>query len=283
MELNKYYSGSCFELIKKLPDNFIDLIVTSPPYADIKSYGKKVNVLHPENYNNWLLPLLLESYRVLKPSGSFILNVGDRVVKKHRHTYALDLPGRVVRETRLSFYDRYFWYKTGIPNGSNKRVNNFIEYIYHFVKDVNKIKWDMDRVREEYAEISIKRMKSKMNVYKTKENGEKILSHQKKGKLNPKGKTPDCLFMFPNNSKMKGNKHPAPFSIDLPIWFIKALTDENDIVLDPFMGSGTTAEACIKLKRNFIGFELNDFYIKESIKRTDNLINKNKKIDSFFN
>jgi len=286
MELNKNYLGDCFELIKQLPENSVDLIITSPPYADIKSYGKQINVLHPNNYNNWLMPLIFDFFRVLKPSGSFILNVGDRVLNKHRHPYALDLPGIVARETRLSFYDRYFWYKPGMPNGSAKRVNNFMEFIFHFVKNVDRIKWDMDRVRETYAEISVKRMKSKMNIYETKDNGEKILSHQKTGKLNPKGKTPDCLFTFPNNSKMKGNKHPAPFSIDLPNWFIKALTDEGDLVLDPFMGSGTTAESSIRLNRNFIGFDLNEFYFEESNKRIEPFMKSSKKIskiDSFFN
>ena len=107
----------------------------------------------------------------------------------------------------------------------------------------------MDDVREEYKEISVKRYKSKMNFYKTNKDGIKERVAQKKRSLNPKGKTPEGLFKFPNNSKTRGNKHPAPFSLDLPLWFIKALTDENDIVLDPFMGSGTTAEAANDMNR----------------------------------
>jgi len=268
--LNKFNQGDCFELIKKLPNNSIDLIITSPPYADIKSYGKKVNVLHPDKYNDWLIPLMIQSYRVLKPSGSFIINIGDRVLKKHRHIYVLEFPIRVIKETSLSLYDRYLWHKPGIPNGSKKRLNNFIEFIYHFVKDVNKTKWNMDSVREKYKDISVKRYNSKMNFYETKEDGTKVRVAQKMRKLNPNGKTPDGLFNFPNNSKMKGSKHPAPFHPDLPEWFIKALTDENDVVLDPFMGSGSTAVAAIKTNRNWIGFELNTVYIKEANKRIEN-------------
>lgn len=259
--MNKIIQGDCFELIKELPDNSIDLILTSPPYADIKSYGKHVNILHPDNYVEWILPLFYEMYRVIKPSGSIIFNIGDKTFKKEKHIYVFDLICRIVRETDLQYYDRYFWNCPRLPNGSPKRLNNFVEYIFHFCKDKNSLNFNMDDVREEYKSNSIKRYKSKMNDYEVLDDGTKILKKQSKKSLNPKGKTPDGLFTFPNNSKTKGNKHPAPFSIDLPLWFITALTNKNDIVLDPFIGSGTTAEACVKLNRKYIGFELNETYI----------------------
>jgi site-specific DNA-methyltransferase (adenine-specific) len=261
MEENKIIYGDCFDLIKDIPDNYIDLIVTSPPYADIKSYGKNVNVLHPDRYNDWLMPLMVELYRVLKPTGSFIINIGDKVVKKIRHIYVFEFPVRVTRETNLLLYDRYFWSRNGIPNGNRKRLNNFIEFIFHFVKDVDRVKFNIDSVREKYKDSSFRRMKSSMNFYKIDENGVKVLDHQKKKKLNPNGKRPDGLFEFSTNSKMRGNKHPAPFHTDLPEWFIKALTDEGDIVLDPFIGSGSTARAAIKTNRRWIGFENNKAYI----------------------
>jgi len=276
--LNKVIQGDCLDLIQRLPLNSIDLIITSPPYADIKSYGKKINVLHPDNYNDWLMPLMVDSYRVLKPSGSFIINIGDKCHKKQRHVYALEFPVRVIKETDLKLYDRYFWHKPGIPNGSKKRLNNFTEFIYHFVKDENKLKWNMDNVREEYTQSSLTRIKSKIPQYETKEDGTKILVDRKIHSLNPKGKTPDGMFKFPSNSKMIGNKHPAPFSIDLPEWFIKALTDEGDNVLDPFMGSGTTAIVARRLKRNWIGFELNPVYVD----MTNERIGKQNKIYEFF-
>jgi len=273
MKYNEVLLGDCFDTIKTLDDESIDLIVTSPPYADIKSYGKQVNVLHPDNYNTWIMPLFIEMYRVLKKSGSIIWNIGDRVIKKQRHPFALELPARVVNETKLKFYDRYFWNKPGIPNGNKKRLNNFTEFIYHFVKDIDNIKFNMDNVRENYKEISKKRYKSKMNFYKTNENGIKEMVSQKIKSLNPKGKTPEGLFTFPNNSNTKGNKHPAPFSIDLPLWFIKALTDDGDIVLDTFMGSGTTAEAAMILNRKWIGLEINKEYLPMIKNRTFKPIN----------
>lgn len=262
MRFNKIYNGNCFEEIIKLPENSIDLIVTSPPYVDIKSYGNKINVMHPNNYVNWILPLFQEMYRVLKPSGSIIFNIGDKTLNKEKHIFVFDMVCRVVRETSLQYYDRYIWHCPRIPNGSKKRLNNFTEWIFHFTKDKDKIKFNMDNVREPYKKNSINRYKSKMNDYEVLSDGTKVLKQQTIKTLNPKGKTPDGLFKFPNNSNSKGNKHPAPFSINLPKWFIKALTDKNDVVLDPFMGSGTTAIACIELERQWIGFELNPVYIK---------------------
>jgi len=273
--LNKVIQGNCFELIFLLPCNSIDLIVTSPPYADLKSYGKKVNILHPDYYNEWLMPLMVMAGSVLKPSGSFIINIGDRAINKQRHVYALEFPGKVIKETDLKLYDRYFWHKPGIPNGSKKRLNNFTEFIYHFVIDENKVKWNMDNVREEYTQSSLTRIKSKIPQYKTMDDGTKVLVDKKMQSLNPKGKTPDGLFKFLSNSSMKGNKHPAPFSVELPSWFIKALTNEGDTVLDPFMGSGTTAEAAIRLKRNWIGFELNPVYVDMTNKRVNELTKTN--------
>jgi site-specific DNA-methyltransferase (adenine-specific) len=261
MIVNNIMVGDCFNQIKYIKDNTIDLIVTSPPYADIKSYGKKGNVFHPDNYNEWILPLFHEMYRVLKSTGSIIFNIGDKAMKKKRHTFALDLPGKVIRETDLRFYDRYFWHKKTLPNSNQKRLNNFTEFIYHFVKDETDIKFNMDDVREDYSEASKKRFKTPINLYKEINTGEKEIYRKKLVKINPKGKIPDGMFTFSTNSNTKGNKHPAPFSLELPSWFIKALTDKDDIVLDPFMGSGTTAEAAILMNRYWIGIEQNEVYI----------------------
>jgi len=278
MNINDIIIGDCFSKINCIDDDTIDLIVTSPPYADIKTYGKKGNIYHPDNYNEWILPLFHEMHRVLKSTGSIIFNIGDKAMNKKRHTFALDLPGKVIRETDLKFYDRYFWHKHTIPNCNKKRLNNFTEFIYHFVKDENGIKFNMDDVREPYSKSSIKRFGSSFSLYEENENGEKEIYRKKNAKVNPKGKIPSGMFTFSTNNKTRGNKHPAPFSLDLPMWFIKAFTDENDLVLDPFMGSGTTAEAAIKMNRYWIGIEKNTAYIpmiKERINKPEyQLFNK---------
>lgn len=114
--------GDCFELIKEQPDNSVDLVITSPPYASIVSYGKNVSLKKPNDYVDWILPLFKDIHRVLKPSGSFILNINDNCSNGLRNTYIYDLISRNNKETKLKLYDDYIWFKPSVvPNGSNKR------------------------------------------------------------------------------------------------------------------------------------------------------------------
>lgn len=263
-ETNKIYYGDCMSLSKNIPDNFVDLVVTSPPYADTVSYGKNVSIFSPDNYANWILPLFKESARFLKNSGSFILNINDKVVKGERSIYVFDLICRIVRETDLKLYDRYIWAKkSGLPQGSKKRLDDKLEYIFHFVKDPKSIATFVDPVREPYAEISLKRMQTSVGVHDTVSDNGTTTTNLRKIQPNPKGKIPTTVFRFNTAGVLKGGaagKHPAPFNPELPTWFIKYLTEENNVVLDPFMGGGTVADVCKKLNRGYIGFELNEAY-----------------------
>ena len=124
MELNKIHIGDCMELSEQLPDDYIDLVVTSPPYADTVSYGEGVNVFSPENYSDWILPLFKEADRFLKPTGSFILNINDRIINGERSIYVLETIVKIAKETELKLYDRYIWHKkNGLPMGGDKRLN----------------------------------------------------------------------------------------------------------------------------------------------------------------
>lgn len=264
LELNKTHLGDCMELAKKLPDNSIDLVVTSPPYADTLSYGKKVQVFDPDKYVDWFLELFKESNRFLKDTGSFILNINDKATNGERSTYVFELVHRIVKETGLKLFDRYIWFKkSALPMTGDKRLNDRIEYIFHFVKDSKKFKAHTDRVREPYAEISLRRFKSKVHGNDiVDDDGTTELSHRGSSKPHPLGKKPITVFRFDTGSALRGLKHPAPFHPQLPEWFINWLTDEKDIVLDPFMGGGTTALAAKNLNRNYIGFDVNPEYIK---------------------
>jgi site-specific DNA-methyltransferase (adenine-specific) len=274
MEKNTIYQGSCFDLMDMLDENSIDLIVTSPPYADIKSYGKKVNeesVFHVDHYVDWILPLFDKMFRVLKPSGSLIFNIDDKCHKKLRHFYIFDLISRISMESQMKMYDYYIWHKKAcLPSSSPKRLNHMTEFIFHFVKNENLTKWNMDNVREEYAASSVNRCKTDIKSYTTNEDGVKT-GTPSKNKLNGKGKVPSNVFRFNNNQVERGNKHPAPFNKEIPIWFIKALTNDGDLILDPFMGSGTTAMASIEMNRDWIGFELNQVYIDMAAERIGNI------------
>ena len=278
MKFNKIYHGDCFELIKQLPDNTIDLVVTSPPYADTKSYGKKINVLHPDKYVDWIIPLFVEMNRVIKPTGSIIFNIDDKCHKKLRHTFVFDMISRLSKETNVKLYDYYIWgKKSSIPNGNKKRLNHITEWIFHFVKDQDQVKWNMDDVREPYAKSTAGRYsRANPHEYITDKDGIKINGRLRKREMNENGKIPTNVFYFNTNAVTRGNWHPAPFNKEIPTWFIKALTDEGDVILDPFMGSGTTAKASNDLGREWIGFDLNEEYVKranEDLNKKDLTIN----------
>lgn len=282
--------GDCFNLIKEQPDNSVDLVITSPPYSDIVNYGKNVSTKKPDDYVDWILPLFKEIYRVLKPSGSFILNINDKTEGGLRSTYIYDLISRNNKETKLKLYDTYIWHKkNGIPNGGIKRFRNTTEFIFHFVKDKKLMKFYMDRVLQEHSQSSNQRYNAQGNVV----DGIRIKRIQKvrKGamKTNELGQQaqnftirqlpdkvrPDNVFRFSTAAKSRDNiiKHPAPYHKELPLYFINLLTDEGDLVIDPFSGIATTGIACKELNRDYIGYELNETYADFSIKRLEGILN----------
>lgn len=267
-------NGDCFDLIKSLPDNSIDLVLTSPPYVDIVNYGKEVSIKKPDDYCDWILPLFKEIHRVLKPSGSFILNINDKCEGGYRSTFIYDLISRNNKETDLKLYDTYFWHKlAGIPNGATKRFRNMTEFIFHFCKDKSKMKFHMKRVMIEQKDSTKNRFKYKIqNPHGTIENG---IRNRDEGTIKniTEYARPDNIFRFKTAGSSRDNtiKHPAPFHKELPLYFINLLTDDNDVVLDPFNGIGTTGVASKELNRNYIGFELNLSYKEFS----ENRINGN--------
>lgn len=278
VEVNKIYQGDSLQLIKELPDSSIDLLVTSPPYADLKNYGPQALIFHPDRYTDWLLQFNNDIYRVLKPTGSFILNINDKIINRKRHIMVFDYIVRSVKETRIKLYDRYFWIKDGprLPTGGHNRLDNNVEYLLHFVKDEKKVKWHMEAVGEERRQATLDRYKSGTNIYSTDEEGIKFVKKRKHIQPVKDYMIPSVALTFNTNSDSRGNLHPAPFGLDIPTWFIKALTDEGDVVLDIFMGSGTTAEAALLLNRKFIGFEINEKYIKMANRRIAQLMLREK-------
>ena len=276
MEVNKVYFGDCMDLAKTVPDDYVDLIVTSPPYADTLSYGKDIPVFHPDNYPEWFLQLAKEAGRFLKPTGSFILNINDKIINGKRSIYVYKLLCLIEEQTGLSLHDRYVWaQKSGIPTGGPRRLDDKMEYIFHFCRKKKRargegytqqnehFKSNIDEVREPYSVVSINRYKTPVGVNDGVEDSGIVKPGRKTVDANSKGKIPNTIFDFNNCGALRGkpqNQHPAPYHPDLPRWFIKWLTDKGDVVLDPFMGSGTTAGVCKEMDRKYIGFELNETY-----------------------
>lgn len=276
------------EGLKILEDSSVDLVITSPPYADISflNYGN-VESVKSSNYVDWFLDIMKEINRVIKPTGSFILNINDFTKKGYRDPYIYKLIARS-EESNLKLYDTYFWVKNSvIPNGGPKRFRNITEFIFHFVKDRKDLKFHMDRVLQEPSEATKKRytyeiaypdgcldrertMKPKIKIHQDRYfiDGKRVLSPKIEKSVSYLVR-PNNVLKFNTGSASRDNeiKHPAPFNEELPKFFIKLLTDEGDLVVDPFSGIATTGVSCVKSNRNYIGFDLNEKYVEYSKKR----------------
>lgn len=269
MELNKIYCTDCLEGLKKINNNSVDLIITSPPYADKRK--NCYDTVSEKEYINWFEPISVELYRVLKPTGSFFLNIKPHCVNGERSFYVWELVMFLKNNIGFRFVDEFCWTKLGVPGKFKGRFKNAFEPIYHFSKEKD-FKHNPYSVATEIKEESIKRANRKHCG--ESQNGSGFAGLREGSNLK------DAKLALPSNHlhiTQKSNqytlqsKHPAVFPIELPTFFIKAFSDEGDIILDPFIGSGTVAISCIKNNRNYIGFDNNKEYVELANKRLENL------------
>jgi site-specific DNA-methyltransferase (adenine-specific) len=266
--LNSILNGDASQELAKIPSHFVDLIVTSPPYADSrkKTYGG----VHPDKYVQWFSPISSELFRVLKPTGSFVLNIKEKVVEGERHTYVLDLIMQMKKQGWL-WTEEYIWHKKNCyPGKWPNRFRDAWERCLHFTKQRNFSMYQRE-VMVPMGDWKNSRLKN-LSVVDKKRDESKVQSGFGKKINNWVGRD----LAYPTNvlwlSTECGNKsHSAAFPESLPGWFIKLFTKPGDIVLDPFMGSGTTAVASVKLNRQFIGTEMKPEYCRLAKKALEEL------------
>lgn len=250
----------CLIGLRQIKDKSIQLIVTSPPYADRrkKTYGG----ISEKEYNKWFKPIAEEIYRVLKDDGSFLLNIKEHTVNGERSLYVFDLVLMLCREVGFKLIDTFCWTKNAFPGGYRNRFKNAWEPIYHFAKQTD-IAFYPDNVAVPIKEESKKRFYRKFCGYSQNGSGFQCTVSERMRKRE---------FAYPSNhlainnvvNQYSDNKwHPAVFPLELPAFFIKAMTKEGDWVLDPFMGSARTAIAAIQNGRSYVEFEINyDYFLK---------------------
>lgn len=229
MEINRIYNEDCLETMARIPDNSIDLVVTSPPYnkgfyANKNAKQSKVwNTLNgrkiaydsfsddmfPEDYEEWQKAVISECIRILKPSGSLFYNHKDIIYK------GLIVPPKWVYDFKVR--QQIIWDRQSSCMIDPHYFMPANEWIYWIVKDEKKVFFDKEK-------SSFRTNIWRMNVDK--------------------------------------NPHPAPFPYIMAANIINCCSKEGDIVYDPFMGSGTTALASVKLGRQYIGSEISEKYVQ---------------------
>ena len=245
--------GDCRLELLAIPDDSVDLVFTSPPYADQRknSYGG----IAPDEYVEWFLPVSEQLLRVLKPTGSFVLNIKERVVSGERNTYVMELI-MAMRDQGWLWTEEYIWHKKNCyPGKWPNRFRDAWERLLHFTKSKQFCMYQ-EEVMVPMGDWKNARLRNLSEVDKIRDES-RAGSGFGKNISNWVGRE----MAYPTNvlhlaTECNNKNHSAAFPEALPEWFIKLFTKEGDTVLDPFMGSGTTNTVAKRMGRHSIGIEI---------------------------
>lgn len=259
------YNEDCLNVLKKMSDNSIDMVLTSPPYADRRkaTYGG----MKSNEYINWFSPIALEVKRVLKDTGSFFINIKPHTDNGVRDLYVFKLVIELVENVGFNFIDELTWIKNAFPGDLKGKFKNGFEPIYHFsVGSCSTITFNplacgaaikpgvKERANRKYTGTP----KSGSGMTQMKSSNLRSLNYAR----------PSNVLQINNvvNQFSDNKDHPATYPVELCDFFIKSFSNKNDIIFDPFMGSGTTGVSAKMNERRFIGTEIKKEYFELSKK-----------------
>lgn len=248
------FLGDCLEVLNdQIPSGSVDLVFTSPPYADQRksNYGG----IHPNDYVDWFLPRAEKIKQVLKPSGSFVLNIKEKAVKGERHPYVLNLI-LGMKEQGWLWTEEYIWHKKNCyPGKWPNRFRDSWERLLHFTKS-RKFKMNQESVMVPTGDWAESRLKNLSETDKTRDPSRNDNGFGKNisNWVGREYAYPTNVLHLATECGYKG--HPATFPLQLPSWFIELFTDPGDTVLDPYAGSGSTSVAAKELKRRSVAIEI---------------------------
>ncbi|MBI9038848.1 MAG: site-specific DNA-methyltransferase [Bacteroidales bacterium] len=262
------YLGDSKEILKQIPDNSVNLIFTSPPYADQRksTYGG----IKPHKYVEWFLPISKELFRTLKPSGTFVLNIKEKVVNGERSTYVMELI-LAMRDQGWLWTEEFIWHKkNSFPGKWSNRFRDSWERLLQFNKQK---KFDMYQEEVmvpvgDWAKTRLKNLSETDKIRDNAKNGSGFGKNVSNWLTRDKAYPTNVLHLA---TECNNKNHSAAFPENLPEWFIKLFSKNGDTILDPFMGSGTTNFVAQKMNRNSIGIEIVPEYyrvVKAKIEKT---------------
>lgn len=251
---NRYaiYNMDCVEAMALLPSELIDLTLTSPPYNIGKEYEKPLPL---DQYVEWVHSWIVEIHRVTKPHGAFWLNLG--YVEIPGRARALPLPYLIWDRVPFFLIQEVVWnYGAGVAARHSLSPRN--EKLLWYVKNAEQYVFNLDAIRDPNVAYP---------------------NQKKNGKLrcNTSGKNPSDVWQIAkvtsgtNRSSPERTPHPAQFPLDLVDRVVKGTSNSGDLVLDPFMGSGSTAESCLRNGRVAVGFEMRADYCRVAGERLKNV------------
>lgn len=322
-ELNKVHCGDCNEILKDIPSNFVDLVITSPPYFQQREYGGGNGIGNEKNLDEYIESIMKtfrECVRITKKTGAIVFNLGDKYVDGNLllvpYRFALQVqkeklaklineltwvkvnptpkqdPRKLVSATEPFFIfaksneyyfnkDAFMDYRDRYLNGNRKSSGNDVgKKYFDLVDKSNLLPEQKDQARKELLEVIREVKEGKLESFRMKIKGVHALPYggQAGGRLTQietKGFT--IIKIYGNSIRkdviestvetIKGNIHPAVYPEFIVQELIKLLTKENDVVLDPYLGSGTTAVVAKRLKRNYIGIEIHKEYVEYAQQR----------------
>lgn len=247
------YCGDCLELMRKLPGGIVSLTVTSPPYNIGKPYETRRDI---QEYLDWCESWIHEIYRITAPRGAFWLNLGYLEVPGRAK--ALPIPYLLWERIPFCIIQEVVWnYGAGVATKRSFSPRN--EKFLWCVKDPCNYTFNLDAIRDK-------------NV--------KYPNQKKNGRLkcNPLGKNPGDVWQFPKVTSGRGRaskertEHPAQFPMAVVQRIVKACSNSGELVLDPFIGSGSTAEVCLRNSQPVFGFEIRPDYVKIAGERLANYL-----------
>ena len=259
--------GDAEALLPRLPRESVDLFFTSPPYADARAYSR----IHPDRYVEWFLPFARAMLEATKVSGSLVLNIKNRVAKdgplkgqRHPYVYQLVL---ALQNMGWRWIETYVWAKpNAIPGKFGPRTKDSFEYVYHFAKGQTPY-FDLSAIRVPYKADSSEIERRKRDALGRRATAAGFGRDRTKTYLLGGADPGNVVSVAQTYNQYKGVAHTAAMPEGLAEFFIKAVSPQGGIVVDPFAGGGTTVVVARRLGRASGGFELHQEFVNEGLRR----------------